>query len=568
MISNKVKLIIWDLDDTFWQGTLTEGGITPITRNNDIVLELSRRGIINSICSKNDYDGAKAKLTELEIWDYFVFPHISFNPKGKAIAGMLETAALRAENVLFIDDNPANLEEAKFFNPGLMTAHPAEILSELLEHPHCAGKSDPELVRLNQYRFLQRKAEERSSSALSNEEFLRASNIRVTIDYNINENFDRVVELINRTNQLNYTKRRLNTPEELDAFKVLLNESFSYHAGCVRAEDSYGDYGLIGFFLLRRKSRIKKLLHFVFSCRTMHMGIEQYVYELLGRPEVDIIEPISYGLETYSSTDWINASDTAHGQTVGASNRRLVLLGACDLLQVASYCSSERVEFVNDCKDDARVVYTDPGFVLNDRTLLQRCDALRQFPCWTYEDAVKLDDGLAAAELTVLSLWAGMQGSYFRTPEGVEVRLAKRVQKLLHARDPAWFAEHFKEIPLATADRMARVLQTFDRIAAKTPSSCRHFVLGCHSRREEAEGKKAAAKLRYNEACRAYCEQHSDRFRYVDLDAIVPENEFVGRTHFTRMGYFEIARHILGSSPEESLAEPLSWQEGVVRTAA
>ncbi len=96
-------------------------------------------------------------------------------------------------------------------------------------------KPDPELTRLNQYRALQEKFEKRSASELSNEEFLRASNIRVEIDYDIAGNFDRIVELINRTNQLNYTKNRLETPESVDEFREQMN-GFGYYAGCVARE--------------------------------------------------------------------------------------------------------------------------------------------------------------------------------------------------------------------------------------------------------------------------------------------------------------------------------------------
>ena len=42
MIENKVKLVIWDLDETFWRGTLTEGGIAHIDSNIEMVRELSR----------------------------------------------------------------------------------------------------------------------------------------------------------------------------------------------------------------------------------------------------------------------------------------------------------------------------------------------------------------------------------------------------------------------------------------------------------------------------------------------------------------------------------------------
>jgi len=65
LIENKVKLIVRDLDDTFWNGTLAEGGIKPIDRNLGIVKTLTSRGIIRSICSKNDADQARARLTEM-----------------------------------------------------------------------------------------------------------------------------------------------------------------------------------------------------------------------------------------------------------------------------------------------------------------------------------------------------------------------------------------------------------------------------------------------------------------------------------------------------------------------
>lgn len=68
----KVKLIIWDLDDTFWNGTLSEGGVKKCN-NVDLVLSLTDCGIINAICSKNDRDLAENELEQLGVKDLFVF---------------------------------------------------------------------------------------------------------------------------------------------------------------------------------------------------------------------------------------------------------------------------------------------------------------------------------------------------------------------------------------------------------------------------------------------------------------------------------------------------------------
>ena len=69
----QIKLVIWDLDDTFWHGTLSEGAVSAVKENIELVTTLAKRGIISSICSKNDYEAAKHRLQEMGVWNMFVF---------------------------------------------------------------------------------------------------------------------------------------------------------------------------------------------------------------------------------------------------------------------------------------------------------------------------------------------------------------------------------------------------------------------------------------------------------------------------------------------------------------
>ena len=543
MIDNKVKLVIWDLDETFWQGTLSEEGVTPIERNHDIVTELATRGIISSICSKNDYEQAKAKLTELGLWEYFVFPSINFGPKGQAIAEMIESAALRPQNVLFIEENPSNLEEVKFFNDSIMTAHPKDILEQLLNHPNLAGKPDPELTRLKQYQFLQRKVEERTATALSNEEFLRSSNIRLIIDYDIEANFDRVVELINRTNQLNYTKLRLNTPDDIAAFKEQLN-SFGCLAGCVRAIDNYGDYGLVGFFLMTRTASIRELTHFVFSCRIMNMGVEQYIYEILGKPDIEIVPPVSQPLDSHATVDWITLDDGKQNTGPSVRGRKLVLLGGCDLLQLASYCSTERIEFVNRVDENERVRYDDPGFILTDRATIRDCEGLRRIKCWSYEDAVRFDEALASSEVNLISLWGAMSGQYMKVQDSVLVRLTDKQVRRSRKKNREWFDQNLKAVGISDDRKLELIGTSLDAIARRSGAGAITFVLGAYSLGEIIR-PQVRRRREHNEFCRNYCEKRPGVFQFVDVDAIVPRDLLVDKVHFTRAGYFAIAQHIL-----------------------
>ena len=115
-----VRLVIWDLDDTFWRGAVAEGGITEsLQQNHDAVIELARRGIMSSICSKNDERPIRDILTERGILDYFVCPSISWESKGSRLAAIVEATRLRAASVMFIDDNPNNRAEAAVAVPGM-----------------------------------------------------------------------------------------------------------------------------------------------------------------------------------------------------------------------------------------------------------------------------------------------------------------------------------------------------------------------------------------------------------------------------------------------------------------
>ncbi len=67
-VKKPVKLVIWDLDETFWKGTLSEEGIEHIQGHIDMIRTLVDRGIMCSICSKNDYDAARKAVEASGVW--------------------------------------------------------------------------------------------------------------------------------------------------------------------------------------------------------------------------------------------------------------------------------------------------------------------------------------------------------------------------------------------------------------------------------------------------------------------------------------------------------------------
>lgn len=297
-----IKLIIWDLDDTLWQGTLADGDAVVLHAHRaEMIRAFNAKGVVSSICSKNDFGTAKARLTELDLWDQFVFPHIAFTPKPAAIQAIIEDMQLRPANVLFVDDNAVNLGEVRHCLPDIQLLD----ITEAGADEHLAGLlalQNGSRSRLDEYRILERKKRDRTSApALSNEDFLRSCEIRACTPF-IMDNLDfagRIAELINRSNQLNYTRSRVEQEAlERDIMNVAHRVSWS-----VFAWDKYGRYGLVGFVMI--DLRTLGIVHFTFSCRVMHMGLEEYALgKVLARwPNIDV-SPLE-GRFSRTPPDWI-----------------------------------------------------------------------------------------------------------------------------------------------------------------------------------------------------------------------------------------------------------------------
>lgn len=339
----EIKLVIWDLDDTFWNGTLSEGNIIPIDSNIRMVKELSKRGILNSISSKNNYDDAKKKLIELGVWDYFIFPIINWSPKGENVKNIIEKCQLRNENILFIDDNVSNLKEVEHYNEGINILNAIE-LDSILNLDSLRGKDDSDMSRLKQYKILEKKNAFKSVCS-DNHSFLLQSKIKISFIHDIVIYKERILELINRTNQLNFTKLR-SSSDELDS--LLFNPTIECTA--IKVSDKFGDYGICGFYALNKKNN--KLIHFLFSCRILNLGIEEYVYNLkLHKPLLDIAQPVSSLLGQDREIDWIEETEfkEAGEKENSLSNKtRLLFVGGCDLEQLCHYIDKDKFEIITN----------------------------------------------------------------------------------------------------------------------------------------------------------------------------------------------------------------------------
>lgn len=547
-----VKLVIWDLDDTFWDGTLSEGGIAPVEAHVAMVRTLVDRGIMCAICSKNDRAAAQAELERIGVWDRFVFSHIDWTPKGQAIAAMLSAMGLRAENALFLDDNPLNLEEAQFFNEGLCTLDPTgRDLTALLDAPGLRGKDDSGHGRLAQYRTIEQKQGAQVQTGLGNEAFLRQSDVRVRIVTEIDGQMDRVLELLNRTNQLNYTKVRANTEAERQALSDLLKVS-GVHAGLVEVQDRYGDYGAVGFFCVRTRSSGMSVHHLAFSCRTLNMGVEQWVWEHLGRPAFTSVGPVANPVESFAEVDWIRQVQDFEDDAAGPA-RSLCLVGGCDLQQVSFYCGADRIEFVN--KQDAAgmlVRYDDVGFFLNPRnTDLRSSRILNDLVGYTFDDMVAFDAALSHSDVVLLSMFFSVPTDNLFTFGGVDFggkywATFPPARLRLLMRDPTLalrFAKAMFHRRLTLDERIGLTRDSFAHADRLRKAGSGLFILGAVADRGPQAARAALPRLAYNEMARAFCDATPGAV-FIDVEALLADEDFNDSDHYTRTGYYKIAMFV------------------------
>ncbi len=264
-----VKCLIWDLDNTLWQGTLLEDTDVQLPREvRDVIVELDSRGIMQSIASKNDYDMAWRRLEELGIAEYFVHPQINWGRKSDSVREIADRLKFALGTMAFIDDLPSERAEVAFRSPEVR-CYPAEQAVSLAERPEFS----PEVVtvdarrRRQMYQATFRRDAERESFAGPDEEFLRSLDLVMTINRASEEDLSRVEELTLRTSQMNATG--VHYPDSV--LRGLLGDP-AHEVLTVTLTDRFGPHGAVGVLLLEYHRSLWHLKLLATSCRVVSFG--------------------------------------------------------------------------------------------------------------------------------------------------------------------------------------------------------------------------------------------------------------------------------------------------------
>jgi FkbH-like protein len=265
-----VKCVVWDLDNTLWSGVLVEDGIGKIELKAgiiDVIRAFDERGILQSVSSKNDYDHAMQALKRFRIDDYFLYPQISWQPKSTGVGAIAKHLNISTDSILFIDDSQFERDQVTAVHP-LLRAVDALDYRELLQMDECRGAVTAE-SKLRRTLYQTEAAREDAIEGFGSDyiAFLRDAKINVSILPMTEDNFERVHELTQRTNQMNFSGNRYNRDVLRSIAANPLLETY-----VLRCEDRFGSYGIIGFCII--DSREPLMTDLMFSCRVQSKRVE------------------------------------------------------------------------------------------------------------------------------------------------------------------------------------------------------------------------------------------------------------------------------------------------------
>jgi FkbH-like protein len=253
-----------------WDGILVEDGHEKLALRpgiRQIIEQLDQRGILQSIASKNNHDEALAVLKRFQIDEFFLAPQISWLPKSGAIQEIIRQLNIGLDTLLFVDDSEFELRQVSAALPDVRTLDARRYI-EILDLDDCNVPVTAESrERRKMYRVESQRQAVAGNFANDYMAFLRHCDIKLNIRPMVEENLERVHELTQRTNQMNFSGNRYDRT----VLKQILSNS-SLDTYVLEVEDRFGTYGVVGFCIV--DSRETLMTDLMFSCRIQSKRLE------------------------------------------------------------------------------------------------------------------------------------------------------------------------------------------------------------------------------------------------------------------------------------------------------
>lgn len=288
------KCVIVDCDNTLWGGIVGEDGVGGLELSDDYpgrayrdfqrqLRQLSQSGIFVALATKNNPADIEEVFRENSAmvlrWEDLAAVQINWRPKSENIRQIARDLNIGLDAVVFVDDNPFELEEVATHLPEVLCLRVPEEITALPDMFRVASRAfDRLIVSVEDTQRVQmvRSEIERKElhQKLTEADFLRTLDLRVTLCPVARGDLSRVTQLINKTNQFNLTTRRYSL-EEVTAMAT--DPMVALYTASVT--DRFGDYGLVGVGIVRFAANRAWFDTLLMSCRVLGRGVESAILQ-------------------------------------------------------------------------------------------------------------------------------------------------------------------------------------------------------------------------------------------------------------------------------------------------
>jgi FkbH-like protein len=285
------KALVLDLDNTIWGGVVGDDGVEGLVLGQGSPLgeafadfqhyarELSRRGVILAVCSKNDEKNALQPFERhpemvLKRDDIASFV-ANWNDKPANLRAIAEELNIGIDALVFVDDNPFERDLVRRELPMVAVPEVSDDPTNYAQTLADAGYfeavaiTDEDRARSGQYQG-NRQRDRLKASATDLRAYLRGLEMQLLWRRFDRVGLNRTVQLINKTNQFNLTTRRYT---EADVLSVMQDNSA--FGAQLRLMDRFGDNGIIAIVIGRLVEEEAVLLDtWLMSCRVLGRQVE------------------------------------------------------------------------------------------------------------------------------------------------------------------------------------------------------------------------------------------------------------------------------------------------------
>lgn len=289
------KCIVLDLDNTLWGGVIGDDGLAGIELGEfgrgmafsafqRWLLQMKERGIILTVCSKNNENTAKEPFEKhedmvLRLDDISLFV-ANWEDKASNIKMIRETLSIGMDSMVFLDDNPFERNLVRQMIPEIcvpeLPEDPALYVSFLVNENlfETATYAKENTNRTKQYQAEMERIRTMTTFT-SIDEYLESLEMKGTAKPFEPIRFARIAELSQRSNQFNLRTIRYSEAD----IEAMANDS-QYITLYFMLKDRFGDHGLVSVVILKKMSEAPDTVFvdtWFMSCRVLKRGMEEFI---------------------------------------------------------------------------------------------------------------------------------------------------------------------------------------------------------------------------------------------------------------------------------------------------